>query len=148
MSVIANITTSVDGYITGPDDGPGKGLGEGGERLHYWVFGGQWSYETRLERLAHHVGAAHDAHVLLARRLLRPRDGLLHSGHEVEVTALRLLLGAVGHDEERQAPRVLVAPVARSLVGRPPADHGADPRAYLVQPVGVITGRLAPRLVL
>src|SRR4051794_8506585 len=46
MSVIANITTSVDGYITGPDDGPGKGLGEGGERLHYWVFGGPWSYEN------------------------------------------------------------------------------------------------------
>jgi dihydrofolate reductase len=45
MSVIASITTSVDGYIAGPDDGPGKGLGEGGERLHYWVFGGPWSYE-------------------------------------------------------------------------------------------------------
>jgi dihydrofolate reductase len=44
MSVIANITTSIDGYVTGPDDGPGKGLGEGGERLHYWVFGGPWSY--------------------------------------------------------------------------------------------------------
>jgi len=46
MSVIANITTSIDGYITGPDDGPGKGLGEGGERLHYWVFGGPWSYDS------------------------------------------------------------------------------------------------------
>jgi dihydrofolate reductase len=43
--VIATITTSVDGYITGPGDGPGKGLGEGGERLHYWVFGGPWTYE-------------------------------------------------------------------------------------------------------
>ena len=43
--VIAGITTSVDGYITGPDDGPDKGLGDGGERLHYWVFGGPWSYE-------------------------------------------------------------------------------------------------------
>jgi dihydrofolate reductase len=43
--VIAAITTSVDGYVTGPDDGPGKGLGEGGERLHYWVFGGPWSYD-------------------------------------------------------------------------------------------------------
>ena len=42
--VLAAITTSVDGYITGPDDGPAKGLGEGGERLHYWVFGGPWSY--------------------------------------------------------------------------------------------------------
>jgi dihydrofolate reductase len=41
----AGITTSLDGYITGPNDGPGRGLGEGGERLHYWVFGGPWSYE-------------------------------------------------------------------------------------------------------
>ncbi len=44
--VLAAITTSVDGYITGPDDGPAKGLGEGGERLHYWVFGGPWSYDA------------------------------------------------------------------------------------------------------
>src|SRR5829696_4447272 len=43
-NVLAGITTSVDGYIAGPNDGPGKGLGEGGERLHYWVFGGPWSY--------------------------------------------------------------------------------------------------------
>jgi dihydrofolate reductase len=46
MAIIAAITMSVDGYITGPDDGPGKGLGEGGERLHYWVMGGPWSYEN------------------------------------------------------------------------------------------------------
>jgi dihydrofolate reductase len=44
--VIAGITTSVDGYVTGPDDGPGCGLGKGGERLHYWVFGGPWSYDA------------------------------------------------------------------------------------------------------
>ena|ERR687895_113754 len=42
--VAAGITTSLDGYIAGPNDGPGKGLGVGGERLHYWVFGGPWSY--------------------------------------------------------------------------------------------------------
>jgi len=49
--VVAGITTSVDGYITGPNDGPGKGLGDGGERLHYWVFGGPWTYadETKGE---------------------------------------------------------------------------------------------------
>jgi len=44
--IVAGITVSVDGYITGPDDGPGQGLGVGGERLHYWVFGGPWSYES------------------------------------------------------------------------------------------------------
>lgn len=43
--VIAAITTSVDGYVTGPDDGPSQGLGAGGERLHYWVMGGPWTYD-------------------------------------------------------------------------------------------------------
>ncbi len=42
--VIATITTSVDGYVVGPDDGPEHGLGVGGERLHYWVMGGPWTY--------------------------------------------------------------------------------------------------------
>ena len=44
--VLAGITTSVDGYIAGPNDSPGKGLGEGAERLHYWVFGGPWTYDA------------------------------------------------------------------------------------------------------
>jgi dihydrofolate reductase len=43
--VTAGITISLDGYIIGPNDGPGRGLGEGGERLHYWVFGGPWTYD-------------------------------------------------------------------------------------------------------
>jgi dihydrofolate reductase len=67
--VLAGITTSIDGYIAGPDDGPGKGLGEGGERLHYWVFGGPWSYDDEpkggpsgddaawLEEMSSRVGA-------------------------------------------------------------------------------------------
>lgn len=42
--VAAGITVSVDGYIPGPDDAPGCRLRVGGERLHYWVFGGPWSY--------------------------------------------------------------------------------------------------------
>ena len=45
MKIIASITQSVDGFVTGPDDGPRLGLGRGGERLHYWVFGGPWTYD-------------------------------------------------------------------------------------------------------
>ena len=46
MSIVAaSITTSVDGFIAGPNDAPERRLGEGGERLHYWVFGGPWSYD-------------------------------------------------------------------------------------------------------
>jgi len=44
--IAAGITVSVDGYIAGPNDGPGRGLGDGGERLHYWVFGGPWTYDA------------------------------------------------------------------------------------------------------
>jgi dihydrofolate reductase len=67
--VLAGITMSVDGYITGPDDGPEQGLGKGGERLHYWVFGGPWTYgdehlgeatgvdKQYLDEMNAHVGA-------------------------------------------------------------------------------------------
>ena len=34
-----DITMSLDGLIAGPTPGPGKGLGEGGERLHEWAYG-------------------------------------------------------------------------------------------------------------
>jgi dihydrofolate reductase len=45
--VAAGITTSLDGYVAGPNDGPGRGLGDNGEQLHYWVFGGPWSYDAQ-----------------------------------------------------------------------------------------------------
>jgi len=31
------MSMSLDGFITGPDDGPGNGLGTGGNRLHEWL---------------------------------------------------------------------------------------------------------------
>jgi dihydrofolate reductase len=31
------MSMSLDGFIAGPDDGPGQGLGRGGERLHAWL---------------------------------------------------------------------------------------------------------------
>jgi dihydrofolate reductase len=37
--VLVDITTSLDGFVAGRDDGPELPLGEGGERLHEWVFG-------------------------------------------------------------------------------------------------------------
>jgi dihydrofolate reductase len=37
--LVFDITMSLDGFIAGPNDGPELGLGEGGERLHEWVFG-------------------------------------------------------------------------------------------------------------
>jgi dihydrofolate reductase len=34
---ILYMSMSLDGFITGPDDSPGQGLGAGGERLHDWL---------------------------------------------------------------------------------------------------------------
>src|SRR5947209_1743014 len=35
------MSMSLDGFIAGPNAGPGNGLGDGGERLHEWLFNGQ-----------------------------------------------------------------------------------------------------------
>lgn len=50
--LVADITMSLDGFITGPDDAPGRGLGERGEALHNWVMGGPWRYEDEARRFA------------------------------------------------------------------------------------------------
>jgi dihydrofolate reductase len=34
------MSMSLDGFIAGPNEGPGNGLGDGGERLHEWVLTG------------------------------------------------------------------------------------------------------------
>ncbi|MEE3921724.1 HD domain-containing protein [Micromonospora sp. BRA006-A] len=47
--VRAFVTVSLDGYVTGPDDHAGQGLGVGGERMHHWVMGGPWTYDTPRE---------------------------------------------------------------------------------------------------
>ena len=38
--VIFNMTTSLDGFVAGPNDSPEKGLGEGGDALFNWYFSG------------------------------------------------------------------------------------------------------------
>ncbi len=41
--VIADMSISLDGFSTGPNDGPENPLGEGGDRLHEWMSGlGDW----------------------------------------------------------------------------------------------------------
>jgi len=36
-ATVLYMSMSLDGYIAGPNAGPGNGLGDGGERLHEWV---------------------------------------------------------------------------------------------------------------
>jgi dihydrofolate reductase len=39
MSVVIEMSMSIDGYIAGPNDGPSNGLGDHGAFLHHWMFG-------------------------------------------------------------------------------------------------------------
>jgi dihydrofolate reductase len=58
--VVLDITMSLDGYVTAPNDRPGQGLGEDGEILHYRVFGRPWTYEDQ-EEVTGEVGASSGA---------------------------------------------------------------------------------------
>ena len=42
--VSMGLSMSLDGFIAGPNDGPGRPLGEGGERLFAWYSGGDTEY--------------------------------------------------------------------------------------------------------
>jgi dihydrofolate reductase len=62
--IIADISISLDGFVTGPDPGPANGLGNGGEALHTWAF----SDDPDDQRLVRE-GTARSGAVVLGRRL-------------------------------------------------------------------------------
>jgi dihydrofolate reductase len=39
-STVLYMSMSLDGFVTGPNEGPDNGLGDGGEQLHEWIFHG------------------------------------------------------------------------------------------------------------
>ena len=42
-ATVLYMSIALDGFIAGPNEGPDNGLGDGGERLHDWVSGGESS---------------------------------------------------------------------------------------------------------
>ncbi|MEU0436137.1 dihydrofolate reductase family protein [Streptomyces sp. NPDC006290] len=68
--IIADISVSLDGFVTGPDPGPDNGLGTGGEALHTWAFSDDPD-DGRVLR----EGTARSGAVVLGRRLFDLVDG-------------------------------------------------------------------------
>jgi dihydrofolate reductase len=68
--IIAEISVSLDGFVTGPDPGPDNGLGTGGEALHTWAFSDDPD-DRRIVREA----TARSGAVILGRRLFDVVDG-------------------------------------------------------------------------
>jgi dihydrofolate reductase len=84
-SVVADITMSLDGFVAGPNAGPGNGLGDGGEALHRWVFAGDPDDDRILSE-----GTARSGAVVMGRSLFDVVDGpggwsddLGYGAHEV-----------------------------------------------------------------
>lgn len=69
-TVIADITISLDGFVTAPGAGPDAGLGDGGEALHRWVFSDDTDDRTILDRSFAATGA-----VIMGRNLFDVVDG-------------------------------------------------------------------------
>lgn len=68
--IIADISVSLDGFVTGPDPGPDNGLGDGGEALHTWAFSDDPDDQRVLREATVRSGA-----VVLGRRLFDVVDG-------------------------------------------------------------------------
>ncbi len=50
-STILYMSMSLDGFIAGPNDEPGNGLGDGGDRLHEWALKGAGAGESGVPEL-------------------------------------------------------------------------------------------------
>lgn len=68
--VVADISVSLDGYVTGPNPGPDNGLGDGGEALHRWAFSDDPDEQEVLRSATTASGA-----VVLGRTLFDIVDG-------------------------------------------------------------------------
>ncbi|MFE9835169.1 dihydrofolate reductase family protein [Streptomyces sp. NPDC005551] len=68
--IIADISVSLDGFVTGPDPGPDNGLGTGGEALHTWAFS-----DDPDDRRCLREGTARSGAVVLGRNLFDVVDG-------------------------------------------------------------------------
>lgn len=102
--VIADISMSLDGYVTAPGADPQHGLGIGGEAIHAWVLDEPRSPidEAVLARSFDRTGA-----VVMGRRLYDVVDG--PDGWNDEV--------GYGHDQDQSA-----APPCYVLTHQPPAE--------------------------
>src|SRR4051812_32014057 len=70
--VVADISMSLDGFVTGPDPGPDQGLGRGGDGLHTWALQPDKIDAEVLDETVDATGV-----VIMGRRLFDIIDGPL-----------------------------------------------------------------------
>jgi dihydrofolate reductase len=98
-ATVLYMSMSLDGFITGPNDGRGNGLGVDGHRLHDWLVDGgapDWPLVTYVTDVATAMARAKDA--------AGDRDVLVHGARTAQ---LALAAGVLDELEIHQIPVLL-----------------------------------------
>ena len=82
-TVGTSLTMSLDGFIAGPNDGPERPLGEGGERLFDWYSSGDTEYTMPDGQMTVKVSAASAA---MLREVLRSLGALVTGRKTFDIT--------------------------------------------------------------
>jgi dihydrofolate reductase len=108
-ATVLYMSMSLDGFIAGPNEGPGNGLGDGGERLHEWALTGDGADALEATRRSGGVnGKVVDEFmatgaVVAGRGTFEPADGWGGDHHDgVPI----FILTRHDPDDLRQWPRV------------------------------------------
>ena len=86
-STVLYMSISLDGFIAGPNDGPGNGLGDGGHRLHEWFLTSTDADHERIGRPAGVNGQVFDemlatGAVVAGRGTFEPAGGWRGDHHD------------------------------------------------------------------
>jgi hypothetical protein len=73
-ATVLDMSMSLDGFIAGPNERADNGLGDGGHRLHGWVFPDGEASPEALSDLGAVDGAGHRGAPVDRRGRRRPRD--------------------------------------------------------------------------
>jgi dihydrofolate reductase len=94
-ATVLYMSVSLDGFIAGPNEGPGNGLGDGGHRLHEWALNSPESVNRQVLDEAMGTGA-----VVAGRGTFEPAEGWGGDHHD-GVPIFILYREAPGIDIER-----------------------------------------------
>jgi dihydrofolate reductase len=141
---VLDMSISLDGFVAGPNDGPGNGLGDGGHRLHEWLIAGTDADHARVARPEGVNGQVFDemlatGAVVAGRGTFEPADGWGGDHHD-RVPIFILYRGKPGIDIG-QWPLVTAVDDVASAMTR--AKEAAGTKNVLVHGAGVARLALA-----
>jgi dihydrofolate reductase len=143
-STVLYMSMSLDGFIAGPNEGPGNGLGDGGHRLHEWVLTGDGADRRLISRAAGVNGQVVEEFmstgaVVAGRGTFEPAGGW--GGDHHDGVPIFVLVRGEPHPEMRDWPLVSYVNDVRTAMSE--AKRAAGDKTVLVHGAGVAQMALA-----